>query len=458
MKTGNMKKIGSVKNSRSFVLLVMMILMNSCSRTEPAILAGFVHHSASAYAILMSGNSYDTISINKDGSFRFEKQIGEAGSYTFTIPGVRLFQSVWMENGKANELVVDAEKPEDITLKGDGEKELTFIQEQWASILNWKAPECNSFKEYVAAWEQFAESQNKEVEKVGNPVFTAYMTKQNAQQGESKKIQYSGLLAKQGKAIDSDADYNTYMQSIDLEDIANTKNNFTFYYLLWKAQCQTQSSERNHYDMMQVLAKEVKNPKVKDEFGLRLFKMYLSAGPIPDDAEEAYQLALGLTTPEVQKQVTQFYNNTIRPVGSVMSDFDMQTVEGQTVRFHTACNKKVVYIDIWSTWCGPCCKEIPYVAKLVEHYKDNPNIKFISISIDQNLKDWKEFLKKDNPDWEQYVIAKEKQKEFLKLMAINGIPRFMVFDEECRIITLNAPRPSSENMIEYLDNLIQGKK
>lgn len=68
---------------------------------------------------------------------------------------------------------------------------------------------------------------------------------------------------------------------------------------------------------------------------------------------------------------------------------------------------KSLYIDIWATWCIPCCTEIPYVEKLVEHYKDNPRLQFISISIDHNIDAWHKKLAKDKPQWQQFITDKE---------------------------------------------------
>lgn len=58
---------------------------------------------------------------------------------------------------------------------------------------------------------------------------------------------------------------------------------------------------------------------------------------------------------------------------------------------------KAVYIDVWATWCGPCCMEIPYMEKLVKHYAKNKKIEFLSISLDENQKKWKKKLTEDKP-------------------------------------------------------------
>ena len=49
---------------------------------------------------------------------------------------------------------------------------------------------------------------------------------------------------------------------------------------------------------------------------------------------------------------------------------------------------KYVYIDLWASWCVPCCREVPHLQKL-EKELENKDVVFLSISIDQNPSAWK---------------------------------------------------------------------
>ena len=88
--------------------------------------------------------------------------------------------------------------------------------------------------------------------------------------------------------------------------------------------------------------------------------------------------------------------------------------------------------------------------KKVEKYKDNPNIEFVSISLDRDKKEWLDKLEKDNSSWQQYIIPDNFESEFAKEYNITFIPRFMLFDKEGKIISIDAPRPSDDEAFEAL--------
>lgn len=113
-----------------------------------------------------------------------------------------------------------------------------------------------------------------------------------------------------------------------------------------------------------------------------------------------------------------------------------------------------LYIDIWATWCGPCCAEIPYIEQHVAHYKDNPRIRFISISIDHNHGAWQRKIEKDKPQWPQFVCDKQEQQVISRQWGVTGIPRFIIINPDGTICQAEAFRPSSDNFRERMDQII----
>lgn len=114
---------------------------------------------------------------------------------------------------------------------------------------------------------------------------------------------------------------------------------------------------------------------------------------------------------------------------------------------------KRVYIDVWATWCGPCIREIPALKKLEAELHDE-NIEFVSISIDEakDKEKWLTFIEEKELTGLQLMAENDWQSDIATAYNIKGIPRFLLIDEAGKIISANAPRPSSPTIKEVLLN------
>ena len=119
---------------------------------------------------------------------------------------------------------------------------------------------------------------------------------------------------------------------------------------------------------------------------------------------------------------------------------------------------KVVFIDVWATWCGPCREQFPFLKIVEEEYKDNSDIVFMGISIDR-LRDrekWLKMMKKESLHGVQ--LFDDTGKFFAKKYEINAIPRFLLISKEGKWIEVRLPRPEAkEELKKYLDKALQEK-
>ena len=113
-----------------------------------------------------------------------------------------------------------------------------------------------------------------------------------------------------------------------------------------------------------------------------------------------------------------------------------------------------VYIDVWATWCGPCCRELPAFHKLKEEFKDKP-ICFVSISIDADEAAWRAKIEKDSLDGIQLRVNEEDT--FKKDYKISWIPRFLLIDREGKVLDANMTRPSDTKTIDKLTALLSDR-
>ncbi|MCF6222152.1 MAG: TlpA family protein disulfide reductase [Flavobacteriaceae bacterium] len=115
---------------------------------------------------------------------------------------------------------------------------------------------------------------------------------------------------------------------------------------------------------------------------------------------------------------------------------------------------KYVYIDVWATWCGPCKREIPFLKKLDEEYKDT-DLVILSMSIDkmEHKDKWLKMVKDEQLQGVQIMADKDWNSTFVRAYNIQGIPRFILIDKEGNIYDANAPRPSNPNLKKLLNSL-----
>ena len=116
--------------------------------------------------------------------------------------------------------------------------------------------------------------------------------------------------------------------------------------------------------------------------------------------------------------------------------------------------KKVVYVDFWASWCGPCRAEAP-ASKTLRKQFEGKDVVFITISIDENSAAWKKASKKDGIDNpENYILIQPAKSDLRKQYQISSIPRYFLIDKSGKVVNPNAARPSDEKIASEITGLL----
>jgi thiol-disulfide isomerase/thioredoxin len=110
---------------------------------------------------------------------------------------------------------------------------------------------------------------------------------------------------------------------------------------------------------------------------------------------------------------------------------------------------KVIYIDFWATWCGPCINEFKYLDQLKAQFADR-NIVFLSISVDENKDRWKEFMQKVNEVKYHGIVSRDQISNY----NLSAIPRVIIIDKDFKLVAIHGPLPSSKETSVLLEKLI----
>ena len=128
--------------------------------------------------------------------------------------------------------------------------------------------------------------------------------------------------------------------------------------------------------------------------------------------------------------------------GSPSPSFNYPDSSGKNISLESL-KGKLVYVDVWATWCGPCKAQIPFLKQLEEKYREE-DIAFVSLSIDQlkNISKWKDMIVDKELEGIQIIADKAWRSKFVTDYVIEGIPRFILIDKDGNLMNPMAPRPA----------------
>ena len=159
---------------------------------------------------------------------------------------------------------------------------------------------------------------------------------------------------------------------------------------------------------------------------------------------------------EVKKSAQTVYDKISKlAVGALSPVFtNYENANGGTTSL-SDLKGKLLYIDVWATWCRPCLAEIPALKALQDKFKNNKDIEFVSLSIDDDREAWRKAVKDKDLKGVQLIADKAFESQFIQDYSINQIPTFLLIDKEGKIIDPNAPRPSDPQLAEVLEKLLK---
>jgi len=131
--------------------------------------------------------------------------------------------------------------------------------------------------------------------------------------------------------------------------------------------------------------------------------------------------------------------------GKPAPDFSGITPDGKQLAL-SDLRGKVVYVDIWATWCGPCVEAFADSKKVQATFKGDDRIAFLYVSVDRDTLAWKKMVAAGKvPAGLQMLNGTDSPESIWNLYHVWGIPRYLLIDERGRMVATHAAHPSTDN-------------
>ena len=113
---------------------------------------------------------------------------------------------------------------------------------------------------------------------------------------------------------------------------------------------------------------------------------------------------------------------------------------------------RIIYVDIWATWCGPCLEQFPYSQKLQNELTD---VSFVYLCIESERTAFHNTIKRFQLEGQHYFLSKTQSKAIKKELNIDGIPHYLLIDRNGKVVNSNFElHPSSDKTKKEIEKLL----
>jgi thiol-disulfide isomerase/thioredoxin len=135
-------------------------------------------------------------------------------------------------------------------------------------------------------------------------------------------------------------------------------------------------------------------------------------------------------------------------VSSDPMDLKFTAVDGTEIDL-SQFRGKVVLIDFWATWCGPCVGEVPHVVETYKKYHSQ-GFEIVGISLDQKKESLLSFIQKNEMVWPQYFDGQGWHNKISSQYGIRAIPAMWLIDKQGKVVSKNARQGLADQVAKLL--------
>ncbi len=159
-------------------------------------------------------------------------------------------------------------------------------------------------------------------------------------------------------------------------------------------------------------------------------------------------------TPVVKELKERVEMMKLVAIGQKAPDFTMNDPEGNPVTFSSKLGPKVLLLDFWAAWCGPCRQENPHVVEVYKEF-NRRGFDIFGVSLDQSKDAWLKAIEDDKLTWTHVSDLQYWNNSAARLYAVNAIPANFLINENGIIIARNL---RGEALYDKVKELLESKQ
>lgn len=318
-----------------------------------------------------------------------------------------------------------------------------FLDSIGAPLNNQKAFGNFRYKSFLNSYYQFLERETFATGKEITILFTdmaRYLLKEHIEFSEDEKALCRKILDTVNKASEADKQYfmETYSTRFDQEYLMTFKIKATFDQI-------ASNKDRFVKDVFltRLLRERLENNQLVNINSLIPdYKSIVSDNPVKKQFLKDYQLAYD-----------RLYKSKLS-VKSILNDAKTLPTNALVKNILEKYKGKVVYLDVWATWCSPCISEMANSKKL-RNQVIGKDVVFLYLCISSPTEStWQNLIAGHNIEGEHYFLNNGQSEELGREFNIRFIPRYLIIDKEGKVANAQAERPSSTKTLAEISELL----
>ena len=454
----------------NYLLIILFILLVDCSKNKKKIdyiiFSGTIENPIidSLPILDINNNTIHTIHLDKNNSFN--DTIVAPKGYYYLIDQQNLIDIFLSPSMNLNVSISYKEVKPKLVFKGKGADENNYLQQKL---------KLKKSLENVENYKYFLNLNEEDLLKLADSISkvkTAFLTNQKNLDADFLLYESFAIESEKASVLQSyekwhgkfikDPDFrvsNKYPNPFEKINTSNEKLLTQPYYLQCLQQLIYYKSENNVSEdktllYLETLDKEIKNQKIKDKLAYKIINFGITQTEKLDAVYTKFSLIEKNET--YKNEIQETYQNLKKiSEGMISPTFALNDINNNLVTLESL-KGKMVYIDIWATWCIPCVNEIPALKQLQYEFR-NKDIQFVSICLNDSKERFEKMVKEKKLGGIQ-LFAPDENISFFKEYYLTGIPRFILIDKDGKIINANAFYPSNPKAKKQLSSYLAFQK